>query len=476
MKALVGGEANVQDFLDKEMVCVTCARDYITNPTRFQEPVNVEEEVKEHEQKVTRETPAQTIARVLGGGEVKLVKPSWVCERPEDWKFVRRQDLPTGAFVPPGMAARYAKGGPIGGPDGHMMVVSYGWFSKAHPDPKGFHVKRLRRFFKVVVLCDALERFFMDWGFLGDAFFLDFLSLTQVDEAGRRSDEELLCFLIGLSIINFLYGSQETIVLQLTFMKDTPFDDMNDTPYEKRGWCTFEETTAGIIKPKNLIINLGLVEDILFTEESDAEEFAKKVLLKGMTGAAQPPVTPSRMSQILKEKKFTNGADLEKVAKLYKVFFEKVCVEAKELHLYGPHGDGDVKLSCWGKEEAQCLADALPAFTTCKRLWFCTCQQFEREEAPYYGHPFGNDGLRSLAPALAKMPVLETLALGYCEFGEDGLSALQESLASCRSLQEISLPSALKNTPAGASFMKAEKEAKWYIKWDEEEDKWELRS
>merc|ERR1712080_290492 len=113
------------------------------------------------------------------------------------------------------------------------------------------------RFFQTVSDSDL-------WREFKDALFMDFLSLPQVDSDGKRTDEEDLCFKIRLSMINFLYGSQKTVVLQLTVMSETPFDGMNATPYSDRGWCTFEETTAGIIKPKNMVLNLGLAEEFLF--------------------------------------------------------------------------------------------------------------------------------------------------------------------------------------------------------------------
>lgn len=467
VKALVGDQESLKDFLE-------------TAPDMSQEDADAK--IKEHEAMLTKESPEETMIRVLKVQALKLVRPSWMLEQPADWLFQRMQDLPTDAFAE--NAEWYAKidwmNNPVRSPifevpppagvTGPMTVVSYGWFSKAHPDPKGFHVKRIRWFFEGVDMpfyhddgheqstvrismgdvmtmdCSMIainERHCM----LGNAFFLDFMSLPQSDSNGNRSVQDLTSFKIGLSIINFLYGGKQTIVVKMTNMADAPFEGMNDTLYHVRGWCTFEETTAGIVKPINQILDLGPLDPFL---ELDAATYIDQVKFKGFCKGRgkgksdcdpsslarsqnPPPVTPARMAAILQEKKFTNGADKERVAKFYKTFFEKMVTRAKEIRLVGPCKlTGEIKYSSWGIKEAQQLAEVLPEFTCCESLAFCGRWN--------WGHDFGDEGILLLGPALAKMPALKKVNLRFCGFGEEGLAALFEALTSSSTLEEYSLP------------------------------------
>merc|ERR1719364_129815 len=103
---------------------------------------------------------------------------------------------------------------------------------------------------------------------------------------------------------------------------------MNSVPYEKRGWCRFEETVSGIIKPKLFLVNIGNIEDVMnakgqteFARLED-EEIRPDLVVKAI-GSPKVPVSPAAMEQILQDSIFTNGSDTDKVANMYRPFFEQ---------------------------------------------------------------------------------------------------------------------------------------------------------
>jgi len=390
-----------------------------------------------------RESPDEEMRRVLGCGHVRLVKSIWLVETPDGWIVKRHQDLPEEAFVRNQDACEPFEEG--ADPDEAVfktLVVSYPWLTKRHPDPHGFHCKRLKRFFQI-------------WEIFMQGVFMDFMSLPQVDANGVRTAAEDVIFKKGLSIINLLYGSDKTFVVQLTKMPEVSFEGMNAIPYGNRGWCCFEQTVAGIVKPKVYLMNLGIVDVDLFDEQ-------KAITLEGIASKCcsgmLPPLSPSSMHQLLQRSQFTNGADVEKVSSMYKSFFEDVSGAAEFLN-FAPYR----AMSTWTQEEATRLSEALPLFTACKTLCLSGSDAF-RDCGPSHleicfselqGHRFGDDSIEILAPSFAKMPALETLTLALCTFGEKGLSDLEAVLAAKASLTKLSLPLALHDTLAGKSFVRA---------------------
>merc|ERR1712226_1070963 len=94
--------------------------------------------------------------------------------------------------------------------------------------------------------------------------------------------------------------------------------DINLTPYHIRGWCIFEQTVSGIIKPLSKTLDLSKIHDDLMSDtrfdDFDAAE-------QRCVAHRLPPLSPAAMLDVLKSSKFTNGADVEKVASLYSRFF-----------------------------------------------------------------------------------------------------------------------------------------------------------
>ena len=73
-----------------------------------------------------------------------------------------------------------------------------------------------------------------------------------------------------------------------------------------------------------------------------------------------PPPLPEDVHRLLRDEKvFTNRSDVDKVADLYRSFFEAVTADARELDLSGLG---------WGDGEAAALAAALPSFAAVTSL------------------------------------------------------------------------------------------------------------
>jgi len=413
-----------------------------------------------------KESANEKMQRILGNGDVRVIRPSWMKETADDWILQRMQDLPRGAFseTKPVAALFQEELTMEDYIENMLIVVSYAWLSRRHPDPHGFHVRRL----KFAMPMSKYRRLVRE----SKGIFMDFMSLPQADHNGERTDAEVRTFKEGLSIINFLYGSERTFVMQLTAMpsgKDW-FEGMNSVPYEKRGWCRFEETVSGIIKPKPFMMNVGNLEDVMNAKLGQTE-FAQDLLVKA-TGSPKVPVSPAAMEQILQDSIFTNGSDTDKVANMYRTFFEQVSCTTTALFLaplsqalcMGKEGHADASRRGWQGDESRQLAEALPAFAACKELFLSGSDAIDPAELPdiglsieeFGGHPLGDDGVQCLVIAMAKMPALETLAVALCDFGEDTLAALQAALISSISpLKRLSLPRNLECTQSGQCFKKA---------------------
>lgn len=345
---------------------------------------------------------------VLRSGAVRLLSAKWLVKRPANWIMQRLQDLPEEAFIDPSFAAElYSQ-------KFCMVVLSYGWLTPRHPDPTGFYLRQVQSFLKKHI--SFFQRYldgsydFPDYG-----LFWDFGSLPQVGVDGKRTAEEKAIFDKGLSVINLLYGSDKSYVVQLKRMPEIASAGMNATPYDMRGWCVCEEMMAGIVKPSFLLLNLGCAGSQLddnscgLLDVRDAE---------GVTSGRRPPVRPERMKEMLKTLTFTNGGDREKVAGIYHNFFLEICSSTTHIYfvnfgvLCGSPQPG------WGPQDAAALAETLLHFSCCHTFWIS-------------GHALGDDGVVNLVEAWTKMNALEHLFLvskeASCIFGQRGLDAITEA-------------------------------------------------
>lgn len=326
--------------------------------------------------------------RVLAGGAVRLLSAAWLLARGEAYILERMQDLQRRcdgderAFLEPGRAAelldqRFG-----------IVAISYGWLSKRHPDPTGFHMRTVQRYLKSHLLWVKGEH-------LDDVgVFWDFASLPQDAPDGiEKTAEERRAFKRGLHAIGLLYGDPRTLVIQLTKVPEAPQSTdgsgANLAPYEMRGWCFFEATVSGLEKESSMLLDLGLG-----TAELELERANWNAVREASTSKRRPPLRPEDMAEELQKRTFTNSSDADVVAEKYASFFREVAAAAQTLDFTNYNrGQG------WGDTEVMQLSRALPSFTACKKLCLC------------YHKKLGEKGLEQLHSSIMQMPSLEKLEL-----------------------------------------------------------------
>ena len=125
--------------------------------------------------------------------------------------------------------------------------------------------------------------------------------------------------------------------------------------YETSGWCHVEAAISAVISHGKRRLNLSLRQrhDIYIYDNNNEE--AGTDLVPTCAARRPPPTLPDKMALRLEhELTFTNGkSDADKVAALYRSFFDAVAPSVKALDF--------AKLG-WGAAEVEALAAAMPRF------------------------------------------------------------------------------------------------------------------
>lgn len=331
---------------------------------------------------------------ILASGNVRLLSAVWLIAQDSAYVVQRMQDLPAEAFVGPERAVN------LFDQDFAVVVVSYGWLSRRHPDPTGFHTRTIQKYLKKH---KAVVAYLDDCG-----VFWDFASMPQAGPNGAaRTEQEQLVFDAGVGAVASLYSDKKTAVVQLTRMPPEAqllgVLESNLTPYKMRGWCFFEAAVAGLLKHATMLLDLGLGAEVLEREAASWRD-----LWKASAGERLPPVSPEDMAVELKRRRFSYSGDAELVAKEYGRFFSDASPQVEMLFFgHAPSaGPG------WGDVELSQLARVLPAFGSCKWLNLRG------------NHALGEGGLAQLRAQLPRLPALST----------------------------VLLPEALRDTPEGLAF------------------------
>uniref|UniRef100_A0A0G4G2T5 Uncharacterized protein n=1 Tax=Chromera velia CCMP2878 TaxID=1169474 RepID=A0A0G4G2T5_9ALVE len=196
-----------------------------------------------------------------------------------------------------------------------LVCISYGWLSRAHPDPNSFHLQ---------LLVKGIDRQWWAKGQRGERVFVfwDFMSLFQLP----RDEQQEALFRKALKNLDLLYSSSHTRVYRST---GVPPNSPNALPYDKRGWPTFETSVTGF-KPSRLLHQLPT------TLQKDSEcRGGKKA--QGDKGpgrgheAVLPPRAPADFNSLVDTKTFTNGADTETVKTLYEQFVHRTACSVQRV-------------------------------------------------------------------------------------------------------------------------------------------------
>jgi hypothetical protein len=230
-----------------------------------------------------------------------------------------------------------------------LAVLSYGWASRAHPDPTGEQCRKLVPILEAIVAwCDSTGGACKTWGIVWD-----FLSLPQRgrtagydEDLDDRTDEQRDVFLRGLSSINRWYGHFRTTTLVLD--GPMPAGAPNKHPYGERGWCIFEFRLSALVKDNDCFLQLSRFSGRLDYWPGIVQECA----------ARRPaPITPDAFRERVLGGmddgtiRFTNGKDATAVIiPQYEAAFVRLMSEVSAL---------DYEELAWGDEEARELAESI---------------------------------------------------------------------------------------------------------------------
>lgn len=333
-----------------------------------------------------RELPfVRKVVGLLHSRSVRLLSGRWLLERPEGYVIQRCQDLEPRAFVAPIKAAQLyqSKYG--------IVVLSYPWLSKRHPDPTGFFFRLLQQY-----LAKHMQQF-CDFNDGDVGIFWDFAALPQPCQDGGRSEAEKKALKRGLQAINFLYGSPDSVVLQFRTFPDSPDLDLNLRPYKERGWCVFEETISNILKPSLLLLDLGVPAALQALEKDTTTWWDIQRATKRSKRA--PVLHPDAMKTVLDGCVFTKGnVDRPLVEEKYREFFDQIADVATLMHFsnFGAEvSDG------WGDQCMQQVSRALPTFINIRHL-------------NIFRQPFSDQGLRLIVEPLPHLEHLCSLSFYGC--------------------------------------------------------------
>lgn len=341
---------------------------------------------------------------------VGILSAKWLLARPSDFILQRNQDLPACAFVPPVTAASLYQR------EAGLVVLSYPWLTKQHPDPSGHYMRVLRQY-----LVKHVRQFVTsDDGDIG--VFWDFAAFPQPAPDGTRTQEEKASLREGMATINFLYGSPDTQVVMLKQMPLSRDTNFNLRPYGERGWCVFEETIANILKPSLRLLDLGQPEARrrLGDENSTWWEIQRAACSK-----RAPILHPDAMNVKLAECHFTTGrVDRSLVQEKYQEFFVHAAGTTTNIHLSNlgeEVGDG------WDDGDIELVGKALGGFVNAELV------RVQRQ-------PFSDRGLRAILEPLPTLKYLDTLSfyrcIGFRGVGFNALAGCQLPLLTTLNLSE----------------------------------------
>ena len=214
----------------------------------------------------------------------------------------RCQDVPHVAKITRKSAWRLKRWGDLSGLP--ILVKSYPWLDRWHPDRLGEQLKRLAPFLRLM-LKQAPDRY------CTVAVFIDYCSLPQ----HPRSSAEEARFRSALSNISVWYAHPFTHVLLSRGPLPTGGEYENKRTHGERGWCFFELQVASIVTDKDLLWDLSLFSHRQHTSYDHCTKFLR---------ATRPsPLSPGDFAKELHDRvaskslAFTNSADIESVVSQY---------------------------------------------------------------------------------------------------------------------------------------------------------------
>ncbi len=251
--------------------------------------------------------------------------------RPEPIK--RRQALPADAFISLRQLQEMQHIRSKYGNSLRIIVISHPWLQPDHCDPFAHNYSIIAQ---AVVL--YLEEYGGNFG-----IFLDFMSLHQKDEQGRRTADEQWLFSRALDSLPELYSHLHTVVFKVTSLPTgypggyvfSSGTQPNQARYADRGWCFFEASVANF-KDFRFVIDLGSLKPDAPEFPSEAHQFHPFRIACALNSGRQAPLVPREFARALRRKTFTSKkADCAVVVRLYATAFASRLGEATDLVFQG---------------------------------------------------------------------------------------------------------------------------------------------
>ena len=164
------------------------------------------------------------------------------------------------------------------------------------------------------------------------------------------------------------YGHKETVCWQQTALPEGFAERMAKLglaeTYEESGWCFVESSVSAGVKVGNRRLDLSLRNEGEFHERGyagNSRYYHKGGLMRDCATTRPVPMSPEHVAKLLHSgaKKFTNAADIDVVADLYKQYFCSITSAAQSLAF------SELK---WGDAQAAELAELLPRYTALRSL------------------------------------------------------------------------------------------------------------
>ena len=340
-------------------------------------------------------------------GDTVLPDVAWLAELADRGELLPRcQDVPEEQKVTLAEMEGWRYGPNRGDFTVGVLVISYPWLAKNHPDPHG---EQLR---KIAFVLKAFAREARRHKGCRVGVFLDYCSLPQrhIDGGEDRTDEEQARFQRALRGINEWYGHQKTFVLLVTTPLPTGHSYPNKQRYEGRGWCFAESVMSAMVKDDGALIDLS---------ELNGNEWTLTQIVDHGKGSRRPPIAPDAFHAMLEAGvadgsiRFTNKGDVGVVATIYERAFMGA-MTAATLLFYENCG--------WADEQAATLAAALQYASDHNATAQLTFLNLDNNK-------ISDEGVKALAAAAraGAMAQLDALTMENNRITDEGAKALADA-------------------------------------------------
>lgn len=193
-----------------------------------------------------------------------------------------------------------------------LVIVSYPWLSRDHPDPDQFHLKKLVR---------IIEEYKKIWNMHEVAVILDYCSLWQRSARGdTRTAEQKEQFYYGMLELNIPFVHKAVTSIKLT---EVPKGEVRK--YDDRGWTLLESI---MIDSKGGDWNRWTFGEL----DPDSQQWSDPVVffMQAKAHKLRPPLTVEGFNHELEQRRirlrphdmplFSNEKDDEEVPKRYEEF------------------------------------------------------------------------------------------------------------------------------------------------------------